>query len=228
MSIDGTDILYTWYCNSDSERNSEKDFSELEAAAKSDDETAIEHLYAVKAEAGIDVEKNLAALEELCNKGSRRAARNLGILYYEGIAQNENALEKSVILPCDFRKSAKYLSIAAEQKDVLALYALCMQSWLRCHLAARDDKEYRELYPDTTAQDFLDAEKWLLKFYSLKNDSSLSEEEKEYIQEHLFLVAGWLSGIYEIEYPDSPVQNIEKAAEWNKIAESLNPNSEEK
>lgn len=220
MSIDGENILYSWYCNSDYESKSEKDFSELETAAKNGDDTAIDHLYGVKAELGIDVEQNIAALEERCKNGSRQAARNLGILYSEGVAENGKALETAVIIPQDFRKSAKYLSMAAEQKDLLALYALCMQSWLRCHLAS-DDEDYSELYPDTSSQDFLDAENWLLKFYTLKDDASLLEDEKEFVHEHLSIVASWLYWLYKSEYHKSPIHSEEKAAEWNAKAKDF-------
>ena len=213
MSIDGVNILFSWICGDE-----ESEISNLKEQAAAGNEQAKIELAALDAENAENVSENIAFLEQAAQKDDVAANLYLGVIYSEGIAENGDTQKPKVILPQDWNKSNSYLEKAIGLGSIAAYSVRGMHTWLHCcTFWNRDDEDEADnIMEPPVAQDYLDGEKYLLEFVALKDDKTLDEEKKAYVEELFEIFASWLSGLYGCENPVSPIYNKEKSLEWEK------------
>lgn len=218
MSINGVNFLFSWICGED-----EAEYEALkEQAASGNEEVKIE-LAALNVEKAENVNENMTFLEQHAQKDSVAANLYLGTIFSEGIATNDDS-QNQVVIAQDWKKSNFYLEKAIELGSLRAYLVRGLHAFFHCYVFYnRDEEDESEMIMNPPeAQDYLDGEKYLLQFISLKDDKTLNEDEKAFVYENLKLVASWLSCLYKCENPVSPIMNQEKSLEWQKKMEEFN------
>ena len=169
-----------------------------------------------------NVNENMTFLEQYAQKDSVAANLYLGAIFSEGIATNDDS-QNQVVIAQDWKKSNFYLEKAIELGSLRAYLVRGLHAYLHCCFYKHDEEDESEMIMDPpVAQDYLDGEKYLLQFISLKDDKTLDEDRKAFVYEHLKVFASWLSCLYKCENPVSPIMNQEKSLEWQKKMEEFN------
>lgn len=218
MSMNQVDILFSWICGED-----DAEYEALKKQAASGNEEAKIELAALNVEKAENVNENMTFLEQHAQNDSVGANLFLGVIFNEGIATNDDS-QNHVVIAKDWKKSNFYLEKAIEFGSLRAYLVRGLHAYLHCCCFYKHDEEDESemIMEPPVAQDYLDGEKYLLQFISLKDDKTLDEDRKAFVYEHLKVFASWLSALYECENPVSPIMNQEKSLEWQKKMEEFN------
>lgn len=191
MTINSVDILFSWY---DEDKCA---LTWLKEKADKGDKACLADYIGICTELSAnenEVHANLDLLKKFSDKGNARASLVLGILYNEGLCKDSKAKEPDYFVKENFEMSDFYLSKAADKNDPVALFMLGMHAWFRCCIYNYNEDEALPC-ERPSKQELENGKKWLRKLIALAEDKSANAVVREYAQNHLVTVRGFLEAL---------------------------------